>query len=444
MNLCESTTDTIAALATGASPAGVAIVRIAGPQALAVARQLATLPARVPPRRALLREIRDPRSGERLDEALVIYFQAPASFTGEDIVEIQCHGGTLQVASILDAAHAAGARAAGPGELSRRAFLNGRISLERAEAIADLVGAETAAALQAARAQLFGALGEAIGAIGADLLALRAEIEALLDFPEDLDMLDVPLGDFAPRASALAARCAELRATHRVGRALREGVRVAIAGAPNAGKSSLFNALIGEARALTDEVPGTTRDAIEARLDLEGIPCTLVDTAGLREDGACRVERQGIERARAEMARAGLCLWVVDPAAPVLPPGDLPGDVLIAENKSDLGLPAQVALRVSARTGQGLEALKAALARALRSEAQGTTGELIVTNRRHAELLERAEAALRQAAISAREAPLEICAYDLRDAASSLDQILGKQVDDALIDEIFSRFCIGK
>lgn len=444
MNLYESTTDTIAALATGASPAGVAIIRIAGPKALQVARQLISLPEHVPARRALLREIRHPLTGDRLDEAIAIYFQAPASFTGEDIVEVQCHGGTLQVTSILDAIHAAGARAAGPGELSRRAFLNGRISLERAEAIADLVGAETTAALRAARGQLFGALGQAIGEISADLLSLRAEIEALLDFPEDLELLDVPLGDFAIRAAALAERCAALKATHRLGRALREGVRIAIAGAPNAGKSSLFNALIGEARALTDEAPGTTRDAIEARIDLDGIPCTLVDTAGLRAEGAGRVERQGIERARAEMARAGLCLWVVDPAAPILPPEDLEVDVLIAENKSDLGLPAHVAIQVSARTGQGLDALKAALSNELRGDARGLTGELIVTNRRHAELLERAQAALRQAAISASEAPIEICAYDLRDAASCLDQILGKQVDDALIDEIFSRFCIGK
>lgn len=444
MNIYDSTTDTLAALATGTSPAGVAIIRIAGPDALQVARRLTALPARMPARRALLRAIHHPRTGDRLDEAIVIYFQAPASFTGEDIVEIQCHGGTLQVASILDAAHAAGARAAGPGELSRRAFLNGRISLERAEAIADLVSAETTAALQAARSQLFGALGQAIGEIGADLLALRAEIEALLDFPEDLELLDVPIGDFAARAEALAARCAALGATHRLGRALREGARVAIAGAPNAGKSSLFNALIGEARALIDEAPGTTRDAIEARVDLDGIPCTLVDTAGLRAEGAGRVERQGIERARAEVARADLCLWVVEPAAPILPPEGLKAEVLVVENKRDLGLPAHVALRVSARTGQGLDDLKAALARALRGDDRGFSGEPIVTNRRHAELLERAQAALRQAAISASEAPMEICAYDLRDAALCLDQILGKEVDDALLDEIFSRFCIGK
>ncbi|MBR2978702.1 MAG: tRNA uridine-5-carboxymethylaminomethyl(34) synthesis GTPase MnmE [Myxococcaceae bacterium] len=444
MHLFDSTTDTLAALATGASPAGVAIIRIAGPHALDVARRLTLLPAAVPARRALLREIRHPRSGEVLDEAIVLYFQGPASFTGEDIVELQCHGGTLQVAAILDAAHAAGARAAAPGELSRRAFLNGRISLERAEAIADLVGAETKAALCAARGQLFGALGQAIDGIDRDLLRLRAEIEALLDFPEDLELLDAPIADYAERATSLAERCAALRSTHRLGRALREGVRVAIAGAPNAGKSSLFNALIGESRALTDDAPGTTRDAIEARVDLDGIPCTLVDTAGLRDEGAGRVERQGIERARAEMERAGLCLWVLDPVSPVPPPECLPVELLVVENKLDLGLDAHAAIRVSARTGQGLSALKSAIVRALRGEGQGLSGELIVTNRRHAELLEQAETALRQAAVNARESPLEICAYDLGEAARCLDRIVGKQVDDALLDEIFSRFCIGK
>ncbi|MDR0964992.1 MAG: tRNA uridine-5-carboxymethylaminomethyl(34) synthesis GTPase MnmE [Myxococcales bacterium] len=444
MNIEDSTTDTLAALATGASPAGVAIIRIAGLDALKVARALAVLPDPMPPRRALLRALSHPSSGEHLDEAIVLYFQAPASFTGEDIVELQCHGGLLQVESILDAALAAGARAAGPGELTRRAFLNGRISLERAEALADLVGAETKGALKAARAQMFGALGQAIDALSASVLALRAEIEALLDFPEDLELLDVPLSDFAAASTAIAERCAALRSTHHLGRALREGVRIAIAGAPNAGKSSLFNALVGEARALTDEEAGTTRDAIEARVDLEGIPCTLVDTAGLREVGVDRIERQGIERARGEIGRAALCLWVIDPLLPVSPDDGLEADLLIVENKRDLGLPSRSDLRVSARTGEGIDALKTALVHALRGDAQGIGGEAIVTNRRHAQLLERAEAALRQAAIHAREAPLEICAYDLRDAAGALDQILGKEVDDALLDEIFSKFCIGK
>ncbi|MGI5861363.1 MAG: tRNA uridine-5-carboxymethylaminomethyl(34) synthesis GTPase MnmE [Myxococcales bacterium] len=436
----RSEQQTIAALATGAAPAGVAVVRISGPAALACARRLCRLPEPLPSRQAVLAAVQHPTTGLKLDTAIVLYFAAPASFTGEDVVELQAHGGLLQVEALLEAVHAAGARAAEPGEFSRRAVLNGRMTLERAEALADLVVAETEAGLAAARSQLFGAVGRAVDGIASEVLSLRAEVEASLDFPDDVG--DGP-PELAQRAAALAEACQRLRATHRYGRALREGVRIVLAGAPNAGKSSLFNALLGEERAIVDEQPGTTRDAIEARVELEGIPCTLVDTAGLRE-GAERVERIGIERARAEIERGALCLWIVDALSPIEAP-ELPGSVLQVVNKCDLGSGgALIGPRVSARSGEGLAALRSEIAKRIRGDSGGASAEVVITNRRHAELLEEAERRLRDAARNAVEAPLELCAYDLRDAQSALDRIVGKGVDDALLEEIFSRFCIGK
>lgn len=428
--------DTIVALATGAAPAGIAIVRISGPDALGCARKLARLPERMPVRAARLVGICDPETGARLDEALMLYFAGPASFTGEDVVEIQGHGGLKQVEALLGAVQRAGARAAEPGEFSRRAVQHGRMSLERAEALADLVEAETEAGLAAARAQLFGAVGRAVEAISEDALALLAEVEASLDFPDEAGSAPADLGS---RAERLARRCEALRATHRYGRSLREGVRIVLAGAPNAGKSSLFNALVGEERALVDEEPGTTRDAIEARTEIAGVPCTLVDTAGIREGGS-RVEQRGIERARAEMGRGALCLWIMDATAPVPAPDS---QAIAVVNKTDLASGPQEGLRVSARTGAGLAALRGELARRLRGEG-AASGEVVITRRRHAEQLEEAERAFAQGAENALREPLEIVAYDLREGVRALDRIVGRGVDDALLEAIFSKFCIGK
>ena len=434
----RSPKDCIAALATGAAPAGVAIVRVSGDQALPIARRLVRLPEPMPVRRTVLARLVHPSSHALLDQALVIYFAAPGSFTGEDVVELHCHGGLRQVEQVLGALHEAGARAAEPGEFSRRAVMNGRMSLERAEALLDLVNAETDAALAAARSQLLGGLGAAVQEIATKALDLRAELEAFLDFPDDVG--EAP-GEVMARARELGERCERLLATHRLGRALREGARVVIAGAPNAGKSSLFNALLGEERAIVDEEAGTTRDALEARLELEGIPCTLVDTAGLRDCAVGRVEERGIEKAKAQIERASVGVWVLDATRPVAAPE---GEWLQVVNKCDLVQGGEkVGLAVSARTGEGLDALRVEIVRRIRGD-DAPSGEVVVTHRRHAELLAQAASSFAKAARNAGTQPLEIVAYDLAEGARAVDLILGRGVDDAVLDAIFSKFCIGK
>ncbi|HVA12494.1 MAG TPA: tRNA uridine-5-carboxymethylaminomethyl(34) synthesis GTPase MnmE [Stellaceae bacterium] len=442
--------DTIFALATAPGRAGVAVVRISGSGAAAALRDLAgALP---PPRRALHARIRDPRSGETLDDGIVLYFAAPASFTGEDVAELQLHGSRAVLAGVFAALGGRpGFRLAEPGEFTKRAFLNSKLDLTAAEAIADLVEAETAAQRRQALRQLDGEFGRRCEDWRARLIRAQAGLEAEIDFPEE----GLPAEQWARARQALAAlrsEIAALLADDRRGERLREGVAVAILGPPNAGKSSLMNALARREVAITSHLAGTTRDVIEVAFDLGGYPVVLADTAGLR-DGADVVEAEGVRRARARAATADLKLVVLDATRPeeaAMLCGLIDVRTLVVANKIDLSggddgawadeLGAGPALRCSATTGAGIAALIARLGEAV--EESLTAGATpLVTRLRHRQALESSVAALDRFAIA--ELP-ELAAEDLRAAAHALGRITGRVDVEDMLDALFREFCIGK
>ncbi len=443
--------DTIAALATAPGIGAIAVIRLSGPKARDIAH---TLTGRDPqPRRANLHTFRD-ESGATLDRGLVLFFPGPSSFTGEDVVELHCHGGRVVADAVLAAAYRFGARAAEAGEFSLRAFLNDKIDLLQAEAIADLVASGSAQAARAAVRSLEGEFSAAVTALQSGLTALRVRIEAWLDFPDE----ELPF-DAAPECEAeldaLAAKLDLLRARARSGRALRDGLVVAIAGAPNAGKSSLLNTLAGYDAAIVTAIPGTTRDPLREHLSLDGLPVTVVDTAGLR-DTSDPVEVEGVRRARLEVARADRLLWVADvrePLASSLAAARAAqagaGALTVVANKIDLvGSAPQVRseqgteiVYVSALTGAGIDLLVARL-----KEAAGVTTETAGTfsaRRRHVDALERTRVELAAARPHLRGA-LELAAEHLRNAQASLSELTGELSSDDLLGEIFATFCIGK
>jgi len=447
----------VAALATAPGAAGIAVVRLSGSDALAIADRLCpgarTPPSALPAGSFRLVRLRDPRDGSAIDEALVLVFRAPHSYTGEDVVEFQTHGGRAAPSRVLDALLALGAAPAGPGEFTRRAFLNGRIGLDRAEAVMDLVSAQGDRAARAAAEQLSGSLGRRVDAIWEDLLALCADVEATLDFTdEEAEGLAAPIR-FDERSAAIAEALRALAATSREGRLLREGALVVLAGPPNAGKSTLFNRLLGERRAIVAPEAGTTRDSLEETLLLRGIPIRLVDTAGLRETGSA-VEREGVERARGLAARADLVLalrsveqsddWTVEPSEGT--------KILEVETKIDLRPcdrvtgRAEPPLRVSAVTGEGLAELEEAILAALGANP-AASGDGVAASERHAALLREAADAVdaaRAAFAEGAEAAAVPAADRLRDAAESLARITGRSYTESLLDTVFGRFCVGK
>lgn len=445
----------IAAIATAPGPAGIAVVRLSGEGAPSIADRLCP-GAKIPPSAQeagtfRLRRLFDPATGEPIDEALVLVFRAPHSYTGEDAVEFQVHGGRAAPRRVLSALFAAGAAPAGPGEFSRRAFLNGRLPLDRAEAVMDLVAAQSDRAARAAAEQLAGALGRRTDAAYDALLALCADVEATLDFGEEESSGLLPLERFAARLDTVRADLAALAATFREGRLLREGALVVLSGPPNAGKSTLFNALLGADRAIVADEPGTTRDSLEEGLVLAGVPIRLADTAGLRE-GADGVEREGIGRARALAADADLELRLVPPDENPTPNATGPRTLLVF-SKCDLpGSPPEAALppgavRASARTGEGLDSLRAAILERLGADPAGTGGQGAAVNARHRALLDAALAALGEAEAAylahGEEAAAPAAAH-LRAAAESLGSITGRTYTDDLLDTVFGRFCVGK
>ncbi|GMV06096.1 MAG: tRNA modification GTPase MnmE [Gemmatimonadota bacterium] len=452
--------DTIAAVATAPGAGALAVVRVSGPRASDVLRALTPglgdLPA---PREAALVELVDPVDGGPLDQAVAVRYESVASPTGEDLVELSCHGGWLVPSLVLQACLDAGARLAEAGEFTRRAYLNGKLDLVQAEAVLDLVNARSRALHRAALGQLERGLSERVADLRRALVRLEALLAHHLDFPEE-DDAPVPLDVIVTEAGELAARVAALLATAPEGELLREGALTVLAGLPNAGKSSLYNALLGEERAIVTEEPGTTRDALEAVVQMGGYPFRLVDTAGLR-DTADRVERMGVEVARRYLARADLVLlcaeagatlsdgerrflreldgvpvvWVRTKADAAPPSGEAPGDVAFAGT-----------VAVSVRTGEGLDALRSLLPRLVYAGLVESGVDVpVVTRRRHARALERARSEVEAFGRALGEGvPPEVAAAHLRSAETALEELVGVVSVEDVLDAVFREFCVGK
>lgn len=442
--------DTIAAISTPLGEGGIGIVRLSGEKAREIARKLFTRP--LADRRLVYGHIVDPQTGETVDEVLVSFLAAPHTYTREDVVEINGHGGAVALQRILSLALRYGARAAEPGEFTLRAFLNGRIDLAQAEAVLDIVQAKTQASLRLAVEGLRGRLSTEIRAIRNDLLSVLAYLTARIDFPEDeIEEQDA----LAPiRASRQALQ--KLIATADSGMVYRNGIRTAIVGRPNVGKSSLLNRLLGENRAIVTPIPGTTRDTLEEVLNLRGVPFVLVDTAGITRS-TDPVESLGIERSHRAIQQAALVLWVLDLSEPLTGADGQIRDllegrtVLAVANKSDLptradlgGIPFPI-VRISALTGDGLDELKETLVGlALGGRALGSDAYL-VTNARHRQALERAEQHLAEAQRGLEaNLPDDFVTIDLSAALTALGEITGETVTEDLLEIIFSRFCVGK
>ncbi|HVZ99500.1 MAG TPA: tRNA uridine-5-carboxymethylaminomethyl(34) synthesis GTPase MnmE [Caulobacterales bacterium] len=450
--------DTIVALASGSGRAGVAVIRLSGPQAGDALKALTGAPP-PEPRRAERRAFRD-AAGKALDDGLALWFPGPASFTGEDVVELHAHGGPAVILGLTEACLGLpGVRPAAPGEFTRRAFENGKLDLAEAEGLADLVDAETEGQRVQALRQMQGGLSAIYERWRAQLIEAMALLEAAIDFPdEDLPAdLERKVGPLVDAISADLAR--HLDDAHR-GERVRDGYRIAIIGAPNAGKSSLLNALARREAAIVSDIPGTTRDVVEVRLVLGGFPVWIADTAGLRE-AADAIEAEGVRRALARAEEADLRIGLVEPGQPADPSLSAAlraGDLLI-QSKADLGPPASApaentsgrrlvagedaggpeGLRVSAKTGLGMPELEDVLARRVTS-ALGSQEAPALTRVRHRRLVEEALAALRRS----RPEQAELWAEDLRLAARALGRLTGRIDVEDLLDQVFSSFCIGK
>jgi tRNA modification GTPase len=427
-----STAETIFAVSSGAPPAGVGVIRVSGP---AAREALLALAGRVPePRRASLAKLRD-TDGALLDEALVLWFPGPATATGEDLAEFHCHGGRAVIAAVEGALAALrGIRRAEPGEFTRRAFANGRIDLAEAEGLADLLSAETELQRAAALANAGGALSRQVEGWRERALVLSAEVEGVLDFSDEEDSADLP-ECFTWNIGALAEELAEWLARPRSER-LGEGVRVVLAGPPNAGKSTLFNALVESEAAITSPIAGTTRDVIERAVAIGGVPFTFVDTAGLREgEAADPIEAIGIDRARGALARADAVLWLGGEGEG--PEGAW--EIAAQADHPDFAARPGARFTLSAVTGEGVAALKTALVEAARA-AVPKPGEAALNARQHARLAE-AEEALRSS--KALSDPL-LVAEELRRARLAFDRLIGRATTEDMLDTLFGRFCIGK
>ena len=466
--------DTIAAIATPLGEGALAVIRLSGKESFSIADKAFV------PRGQSSSKISDAAThtiqyghvflaGKVVDEVLVAVMRAPRTFTREDCVEITCHGGVLAAKSVLDSVLTSGARLAEPGEFTRRAFLNGRIDLTQAEAVADLIAARTELALSAANEQLAGKLSQRINEVRDQMMLTLAHLEALIDFPDE-DIAPDTQAQLLGRLQRAVDFMDELLRTANEGQVLRRGVRAAIIGRPNAGKSSLLNQLLGHDRAIVSAIPGTTRDTIEETANVRGIPVVFIDTAGLRE-GTDEIEIEGIKRSRTSLERAELILHVLDNSEPFTEAdanylSEFAGKKrIVVRNKADLparlALPeevAPVALRpetprsarlstwpLSCTTGEGLEGLKDAIKSLVWSGEIRADMLQVMINSRHQDALRRArEATANTISAFAAGHGLEIAAMELRLAVNAIGEVVGKTTTEDLLDSIFSQFCIGK
>lgn len=447
-------TDTIAALATPAGTAAIAVVRISGPDTIRLATEIGR--AAPLPRVARHGDYRD-RAGAVLDDVVTTFFQGPRSYTGEDSLEISCHGNPFIVQQILEDLFQRGCRPAEPGEFTQRAFLNGRMDLSQAEAVMDVIHARSARALTAANRQLRGALGRRMGELVEGLLGVLARIEAYIDFPEE-DLPPEDRGWIASEIERLATETSRLLATSHYGEVLRDGIKTVIVGAPNVGKSSLLNRMVGRERALVSAEPGTTRDFIEERIIVGPHCLRIIDTAGLNASPA-PLEKLGMEKTLERVAEADLFLLVLDASRPDV---SVPAEVLsriqstaalVLLNKIDCAhsarrpaMPAGMEfVEVSALTGAGWENLTAAIVRRADAFQQDAGEDAIAINARHAHALAEAREGLAAAKEKlATAAPVELLASDLRGVLAAYGEIIGKVDNERMLDQLFASFCIGK
>jgi tRNA modification GTPase len=462
----EIRNSTIVALATPTGRSGIGVIRLSGPESLEIAARMTDGEAAgVSPRTAILRKLVDPASSDAIDEAIITYFKAPHSFTGEDVVEISCHGSPVLLRQVIDICLAMDARMADAGEFSLRALANGRMDLAEAEAIRDLIDAQTTASARQAVRQMRGEFSKQLQPLKDDLLDVIVILESALEFVED-DLPDVQTERVKSKLRSIAEEIGKLAATFKAGRLIREGLRVALVGRPNVGKSSLFNSLLGADRAIVTEIAGTTRDQIHERFTIGDIPISLIDTAGLRETSDT-VESIGVERSRATMADADIVVVMLDASEPITqedldildsvkdlnfivainkidktPSPDI--DKLIAGAHSKLAFLRPRVTPLSAKTSEGLDDLRDAIVRPFSPEDVTTSG-FLVTDARHHDLLIRAQADIEQS-LGQLEQKMseEIVLIGLHNALKYLGQITGETTTEDMLTRIFSTFCIGK